>query len=40
MRSLIAVVGNGRIFRPTAYTLFNERLADEFSLVDVKPGKA
>ena len=36
----IAVVGNGRIGRPTAYTLFNEMLADEFSLVDVKPGQA
>jgi len=36
----IAVVGNGRIGRPTAYTLFNERLADEFSLVDTKPGLA
>lgn len=36
----IAVVGNGRIGRPTAYTLFCERLADEFSLVDVKPGQA
>jgi malate dehydrogenase len=34
----IAVVGNGRIGRPTAYTLLNERLADEISLVDVKPG--
>ena len=34
----IAVVGNGRIGRPTAYTLFNERLADEISLVDLKPG--
>jgi len=34
----IAVVGNGRIGRPTAYTLFNERLADELSLVDIKPG--
>ncbi len=34
----IAVVGNGRIGRPTAYTLLNERLADELSLVDVKPG--
>lgn len=34
----IAVVGNGRIGRPTAYTLFNERLADEISLVDIKPG--
>ena len=36
----IAVVGNGRIGRPTAYTLFNEMLADEFSLVDTKPGLA
>lgn len=36
----IAVVGNGRIGRPTAYTLFNERLADEISLVDTKPGLA
>lgn len=34
----IAVVGNGRIGLPTAYTLLNERLADEISLVDVKPG--
>jgi len=36
----IAVVGNGRIGRPTAYTLINERLADEFSVVDTKPGLA
>ena len=36
----IAVVGNGRIGRPTAYTLLNERLADELSLVDTKPGQA
>jgi malate dehydrogenase len=36
----IAVVGNGRIGRPTAYTLLNERLADELSLVDIKPGQA
>ncbi len=36
----IAIVGNGRIGRPTAYTLFNERLADEISLVDIKPGQA
>ena len=36
----IAVVGNGRIGRPTAYTLLNERLADEMSLVDTKPGLA
>lgn len=36
----IAIVGNGRIGRPTAYTLLNERLADEISLVDTKPGLA
>jgi malate dehydrogenase len=36
----IAVVGNGRIGRPTAYTLFNERIASEISLVDTKPGQA
>jgi len=36
----IAVVGNGRIGRPTAYTLLNERLAEEFSVVDTKPGLA
>ena len=40
MGTHIAVVGNGRIGRPTAYTLFNEMLADEFTLVDVKPGQA
>ena len=40
MGAHIAVVGNGRIGRPTAYTLFSERLADEFSLVDVKPGQS
>ncbi|MBN2336834.1 hypothetical protein JXL21_14865 [Candidatus Bathyarchaeota archaeon] len=36
----IAVVGNGRIGRSTAYTLFNERLADEFSVVDTRPSLA
>ena len=40
MGTHVAVVGNGRIGRPTAYTIFNEKLADEFSLVDVKPGQA
>ena len=40
MGTHIAIVGNGRIGRPTAYTIFNERFADEFSLVDVKPGQA
>ncbi|MDQ1279741.1 MAG: Ldh 1 protein [Thermoproteota archaeon] len=33
----IAVIGNGRIGRPTAYSVLNERLADEISLVDIKP---
>jgi malate dehydrogenase len=40
MSAHIAVVGNGRIGRPTAYTLLGEQLADEFSLVDIKPGQA
>ncbi len=35
----IAFFGNGRIGRPTAYTVFNERLADDFSLVEEIPGK-
>jgi malate dehydrogenase len=34
----IAIVGNGRIGRPTAYNIFNERLADRISLIDIKPG--
>jgi malate dehydrogenase len=34
----VAVVGNGRIGRPTAYSLLNERLMDELSLVDIKPS--
>jgi malate dehydrogenase len=36
----VAVVGNGRIGRPTAYSLLNERLMDELSLVDIKPNLA
>ncbi len=40
MSAHIAVVGNGRIGRPTAYTLFNEKVADQISLVDIKPGLA
>ena len=40
MGTYVAVVGNGRIGRPTAYTFFNKRLADEFPLVDVKPVQA
>lgn len=34
----IVIVGNGRIGRPTAYTLLSERFADEISLVDTKSG--
>jgi malate dehydrogenase len=34
------VVGLGRIGRPTAYSIFNEKLFEEISLVDVKPGQA
>ena len=34
----VAVVGNGRIGRPTAHSLLTERLMDELSLVDIKPG--
>ena len=36
----IAVVGNGRIGRPTAYSLLTERLMDELSLVDIKSSLA
>jgi malate/lactate dehydrogenase len=36
----LAVVGNGRIGRPTAYSIFNEMIIDELSLVDIKPGQA
>lgn len=36
----LAVVGNGRIGRPTAYTIFNEKIVNEISLVDIKPGLA
>ena len=36
----LAVVGLGRIGRPTAYSIFNEMMIDEVSLVDVKPGQA
>jgi len=36
----LAVVGLGRIGRPTAYSIFNEKLVEEVSLVDVKPGQA
>jgi malate dehydrogenase len=34
------VVGIGRIGRPTAYTIFNEMIVEEISIVDVKPGQA
>ncbi|MFP3951511.1 MAG: lactate/malate family dehydrogenase [Candidatus Bathyarchaeia archaeon] len=40
MGTHIAVVGNGRIGRPTAYTIFNEQMADEFSLVDTETEKS
>lgn len=36
----LAVVGLGRIGRPTAYSIFSEMIIDEVSLVDVKPGQA
>jgi malate dehydrogenase len=36
----IAVIGTGRVGRPTAYSIFQERLADELSLVDIAPGLA
>jgi malate dehydrogenase len=36
----LAIVGLGRIGRPTAYSIFNEKLFEEVSLVDVKPGQA
>jgi malate dehydrogenase len=36
----LAVVGNGRIGRPTAYSLLTEKLMDELSLVDIKPNLA
>lgn len=40
MGTHVAVVGNGRIGRPTAYSLLIEGLMDELSLVDTKPGLA
>ncbi|RJS89087.1 malate dehydrogenase [Candidatus Bathyarchaeota archaeon] len=36
----IAIIGTGRVGRPTAYSILQEGLADELSLVDVKPGLA
>ena len=36
----LAVIGTGRVGRPTAYTLLCEGLFDEITLVDVKPGLA
>ncbi len=36
----LAVIGTGRVGRPTAYTLLLTRLFDEISVVDVKPGLA
>ena len=36
----IAVIGTGNVGRATAYTILYEGLADELSLVDIKPGLA
>ncbi len=36
----IAVVGTGNVGRATAYTILYEELAEELSLVDIKPGLA
>lgn len=36
----LAVVGIGRIGRPTAYSIFIDKIVDEISLADVKPGQA
>ena len=36
----IAVIGTGNVGRATAYTLLYEGLAEELSLVDIKPGVA
>jgi len=36
----VAFVGNGRIGRPTGYSIFNEKMAEKVSLVDIKPGLA
>ncbi len=36
----LAVIGTGRVGRPTTYTLLLTRLFDEISVVDIKPGLA
>ncbi len=36
----IAIIGTGNVGRATAYTVLYEGLADELSLVDIKPGLA
>jgi len=36
----VAVIGTGRVGRPTAYTLLHEYYIDELSVVDIKPGLA
>ena len=36
----LAVIGTGRVGRPTAYTLLLTRLFDEITVVDIKPGLA
>jgi len=36
----VAVIGTGRVGRPTAYTLLCEGFIDELTVVDIKPGLA
>ncbi len=36
----VAVIGTGRVGRPTAYTLLHEPYIEELSVVDIKPGLA
>ena len=36
----IAQIGTGRVGRPTAYTIMCSKIADKFTLCDVKPGLA
>jgi malate dehydrogenase len=36
----IAQIGTGRVGRPTAYTIMSSKIADEFTVCDVKPGLA
>jgi malate dehydrogenase len=36
----IAQIGTGRVGRPTAYTIMNEKIADTLTVCDTKPGLA